>query len=322
MRNFAVLWLALLPASVLLAQPVREETMLDVGGTEVYLEISGQRADAPVLLYLHGGPGNVVAGVLLFREHVGRQLEEDFLVVYLHQRGAGKSPPVQASEQTIAAHIGDVEQVVSFLKAKYRTDRLSLLGHSWGAILAALYADVHREDVDKLVLMSATVNVRSQFRDSRLVTLEWARENDMTEAVSELSVVDTSFETARDAEIVGRWASQARGGFARNLDMGLTESLWIDLEYPHWRERTAEIGEAMIDETLEIDLDEAITSFDIPALFIAGALDTIVAERSMRRDFARYGGKKSLVVLDESHHLPFIDQPDELALAVRTFLLD
>jgi proline iminopeptidase len=320
MKNFGLL--LMLPSSLLLAQPVSEKVMLDVGENELYLEIAGQSMDAPLLLYLHGGPGNVVAGVLPFQANVGQQLEQDFLVAYLHQRGAGKSSPVPASEQTVSAHIRDLEKVVDLLTEQYDQDRVYLLGHSWGAILAAVYADGHREDVEKLVLMSATVNVRSQFRDSREATLEWARGEEIAEAIEQLSGVDVSFETTTDTGVVGRWASQARGGIGRRFDMGLIERFTVNIDYPNWQERTAEIGRAMIEETLEIDLHGAIASFDIPALFVSGALDTVVPETSMRRDYARYGGKKEFALLEDSHHLPFIDEPDKLVQAVREFLLE
>lgn len=322
MKNWELLCLVLLAACDRPASSVNERMTLDVGGNELFLEIAGPSADAPLLLFLHGGPGNVVAGVLQFRATVGRQLEQDFLIAYLHQRGAGKSSPVPASEQTVSAHIGDLEQVVDALTERYDQNRVHLLGHSWGAILAALYADGHGEDVEKLVLVSATVNVRSQFRDSREATLEWAKEEGVAEAVEQLAGVDTAFETPKDVGVVGRWASQARGGIARRLDTNVIERLALRLEYPNWQERTAEIGGAMIEETLDIDLHDAIASFETPALFVSGALDTVVAEASMRRDYARYGGPKEFILLEDSHHLPFIDEPDALARAVREFLLE
>ena len=69
-----------------------------------------------------------------------------------------------------------------------------------------------------------------------------------------------------------------------------------------------------------MDLTPAISSFDFPALFISGSLDTIVPEITMRRDYDLYSGQKTFVLLEESHHLPFIDQPDELVEAIQSFL--
>jgi pimeloyl-ACP methyl ester carboxylesterase len=52
-----------------------------------------------------------------------------------------------------------------------------------------------------------------------------------------------------------------------------------------------------------------------------GADDTIVTSRTVQRDYDNHGGPKTLVVLDGSHHLPFMDQPKALAREMRGFLI-
>jgi proline iminopeptidase len=117
--------------SVLTAAAVSDRVMLDVGGTSVYLEVLGPSKEAPVVLFLHGGPGSV-AHLIMFQSTVGKRLERDFLVAYLHQRGVGKSPPVPVFEQTIAYHVKDVDLVIDYLKRTYNQKQVSLVGHSWG----------------------------------------------------------------------------------------------------------------------------------------------------------------------------------------------
>ena len=71
--NYGLFWLVLLAACGRPTSPVSEEMMLDVGDNELFLEISGPSTDAPLLLFLHGGPGNVVAGVRQFQPMSGPQ---------------------------------------------------------------------------------------------------------------------------------------------------------------------------------------------------------------------------------------------------------
>jgi proline-specific peptidase len=300
-------------------EPVSERVMLDVGDHEVYLEISGQSRDAPLVLFLHGGPGSV-AHLAMFQVTVGRQLEQDFLVAYLHQRGTGKSSPVPDSEQTISAHIDDLVKVVDYLTERYGQDKVHLVGHSWGGMLAGHFAVSHAENIEKLILISTAVNVKSLLRDSHEAALKWAQEKDIPQAVTELTALDQSYDTVQHFGTVLGWANQA-GGTAGDFDMeSFLESHNINTDYPNWREQQGSINSAMMQQVLEIDLSGSFSSLDIPALFVSGALDTIVTETTMRRDHDNYRGKKSFVLLEESHHLPFIDQPDELAQAVRTFL--
>ena len=78
MKKFNLLWLMVLTACGPRDRPVSEEFMLDVGGADVYLEVWGRAPKRRYCSDLHGGPGNVVAGVLTFEANVGRQLEEAF----------------------------------------------------------------------------------------------------------------------------------------------------------------------------------------------------------------------------------------------------
>ena len=318
MRKLALFSLVLLQTNSLIAQPLDEQIQLDVGGNDIYLEIAGPHREAPLLVFLHGGPGNAAISFLPFRAETGRQLEQEFLIAYMHQRGDGKSSSVPASELTVSAHIDDVAKVVDFLMERYDQEKVHLLGHSWGGQLAVLYADAHREAVDSLILVSSPMS--STYRDSLEFTLEWAQEVGNSEAVAQLIEMDPDVRTLEGIFTLNRWTAEARGGmvdFAK-----LFETYDINGEYPNWQERRNTILEAMGQEVSNLDLSPVISSLEIPALFVSSARDAVVPEKTMRRDYENYAGPKQFVVLEDSHHIPFIDQPDDLAEAIRSFLLE
>lgn len=317
--NAGIFLLLLLASGCALGAPVDDRLMLDVGETQIFVEVSGQKKDAPLLVFLHGGPGSV-AHLLMFQETVGRELERDFLVAYVHQRGTGKSPPVPDAALTVSAHVDDLAKIVDDLTVRYGRDRVDVVGHSWGGMLAALYAVSHEEKIDKLVLISTAVNVKALLRDSYEGALKWAREENVPQAIAELTALEPSFDTVQHFGTVLGWANQA-GGTAKSFDMdAYLHKLGVDTEYPHWKQQQGAINHAMMQQVLDIDLSALFPSLDIPVLFVSGALDTIVTEKTMRREYDDYGGPKSFVLLRESHHLPFIDQPEELAKAMRAFL--
>ena len=294
--------------------------MLDVVGTSVYLEVVGPRKQAPIVLFLHGGPGSV-AHLVMFRSTVGQRLESDFLVAYLHQRGVGKSPPVQEAEQTIANNVKDVDQVIDYLKRTYNQKQVSLIGHSWGGMLAGEYVVAHSEKIEKLVLMSTAMNFRSLLEDDYEGDLKWARSGRNAKSIADLTRLHRPFDTEQSFEVILGWADKA-GGIAKGFDMEtFLNSHHINQDFPNWQAQQGDVIGALIPEMLQIDLTNSMTRLQIPTLFVSGALDTIVSKATMRRDYDNYLGPKAFALLKHSHHLPFIDEPDELTRALRTFLL-
>jgi proline iminopeptidase len=134
----------------------REETYLEhfsgeYGSVELYFEDVGPE-DAPVLVYLHGGPGY---NSYSFRDLAGDGLEH-YRVIYLDQRGCGRSSelPDDPGLHTIDAFVDDIEQVRDFLGI----DEWTLVGHGFGVVLALEYARNYREHSLRVVAINPWVH--------------------------------------------------------------------------------------------------------------------------------------------------------------------
>lgn len=139
------------------AREVAQSVRVPVEGGRLYLELRGADRSAPVLLWLHGGPGG--AERPLFR-YFNADLERHFRVAYLDQRGAGRSfhPKAPASDLTIRRHLDDLDEVVQHLLVTQSVDRVILLGHSWGTLLGMLYAYEHPKKVSAMVSVAPVVS--------------------------------------------------------------------------------------------------------------------------------------------------------------------
>jgi pimeloyl-ACP methyl ester carboxylesterase len=291
---------------------------IDVGGPKVFVEVSGPRKAAPLVLFLHGGPGSV-AHLSMFKATVGRRLEQDFLVAYLHQRGTGWSTPIAEAEQSIQNNVQDVDRVVDSLTRKCGQRQVRLVGHSWGGMLAGSYAVAHPEKIKQLVLMSTAMNFKLLLEDSYQGDLDWARRTGNDQAIAELTALDRSLDTPRHFGVVLSWADKA-GGTAKDFNMdALLSTLQVDKDFPNWKSQQQQANGALIPDMLKLNLSEPMKALRIPVLFVSGSLDGLTREVTMRRDHDNYRGPKSFVLLQRSHHLPFIDEPDALAEALRTF---
>ncbi len=113
---------------------MREEiAVVPTPEAEIYVEDTGP-ADAPTLVVLHGGPGG---SSYPYRAAWEEDLE-GYRVVYLDQRGGGRSPelPPEPRYFTVDALVDDLEAVRSWLGI----ERWVPVGHGFGALAALEYA--------------------------------------------------------------------------------------------------------------------------------------------------------------------------------------
>ncbi len=326
-RCAGVVLTVLMVAAGLLASPdlavgqsVDERLYIESDGAQLFLEVRGADREAPVLLYLHGGPGNPL-GILGFQAYVGSALEQRYVVAYLHQRGVLQSPAVPDSTQSVAQHVRDVGRAVDHLQGEFEGRRVVLLGHSWGGILATLYALEHEPKVEALILVAAPFNVEANFLASYERTLEWARQAGNDEAVEALLEIGRPpYETTGEHLVRSTWASWAYGGVSRNLAMTkVLAGTGLSEDDRGWRAGQLLIGELMYPEVRRINLEAEVRDLRTPLLLIAGRRDAEVPWEDLVFGFENYGGPKKFVLIDNSHHIVFVDEPDRFVAAVAAF---
>ena len=129
------------PSSTRTATPfpgsIAELTTVRIGGHDQSIMLRGNDVDAPVLLFLEGGPGGTALGSM---RYAGQQLEEHFMVATWDQRGTGKSASAlePLDTLTVAQAVADTIEVTEYLRDRFDEKRIYLLGSSWGTTLGTL----------------------------------------------------------------------------------------------------------------------------------------------------------------------------------------
>lgn len=116
-----------------------------IGGVQLHLRQVDGPAGAPTIIVLHGGPGGDFRSLLALSA-----LSETYNVVFYDQRGAGRSERVSAEQLTLNDYISELYGVKRLVSPDAP---VTLIGHSWGAMLATAYLGQHPEDVTAAVLI-------------------------------------------------------------------------------------------------------------------------------------------------------------------------
>jgi pimeloyl-ACP methyl ester carboxylesterase len=114
---------------------ISEKTWADINGIKQGMVIRGRSQHNPVLLWVHGGPG---MPDYLLTEQYPTSLEDLFTVVWWDQRGAALSydPSIPPETMTIEQFVSDTLAVTDYLRQRFHQEKIYLLGHSWGSLIA------------------------------------------------------------------------------------------------------------------------------------------------------------------------------------------
>ena len=113
---------------------INESYYIEIGGMEQWISLQGYSNEKPVLLFLHGGPGS--PEMPLIKKYYPH-LETKFIVCYWHQRGAGLSfsRKIKPETMNMDQFVNDAYELTLHLINKFNTEKIYIMGHSWGALL-------------------------------------------------------------------------------------------------------------------------------------------------------------------------------------------
>jgi proline iminopeptidase len=278
------------------------EAYLHVPDGRIWYTVSGTGSGTPVIL-LHGGPG-----LSSFHMKPFAELGNDRKVVRYDQLGGGKSDRITDTTLFTIPHF--VRELDS-LRAHLGYDKVHLLSHSWGTILAVEYYRAHPEHVASLVLGSAALDVPAWERNARrlIATLPDSMQRAIRVAEAEGKFDAPDYQKALE-EFYGRYVW--RHPVAADVDSTMqtaNESIYNYMQGP---------SEFTITGTLKhYDATPFLRNIKVPTLYTVGEFDE--ADPEITRRFARLTPGARVAVLPGAGHLTPWDARDENVRVVREF---
>jgi pimeloyl-ACP methyl ester carboxylesterase len=291
---------------------IAELTTLDVNGDEQYLLVRGLDSNLPVLLFLHGGPG---MPAMYLAHDFQRELEAQFIVVHWDQRSSGKSFKADASADQLSTSqlLQDLDVVVEFLRDKFGTDRIWMIGHSHGSYLGVLYARRHENKVCAFVGIGQVTN------DSSAGPVFSLQKRFLEDRRGQLGLEPgTVIDASNLEDLLFRSGSELYGetSFAPLLLSGLMAP-----EYNLLDSLNVAKGSSFSSRRMRYDMPRDLLTnewqFSIPVALIMGRHDMVTPTQLANEYFDKIEAPlKAWYVVDEAAHFPHFEQPEHFTTAL------
>ncbi|MBV7380235.1 alpha/beta fold hydrolase [Maritimibacter dapengensis] len=280
----------------------------EILGHALHMRETGE-PDAPTIIVLHGGPGGDFRSLLPLAD-----LGDQYRVVFYDQRGAGLSERVEAEALTLDGYLDELDAVIDHASPGRA---VTLIGHSWGAMLASAYLGEHPDKVHRAVLIEPGFLNADEAND-------WMEESrtfmsgpgflwDAVVTGFEAMHVDGDEDASNDY-LMGEMVH----GFANHPDNPY-HCPGQAFDAPAWRFGALASRTAQNTPEAEFARLAKGAGFDGPVLFMAGSCDTWIGPELQAQHAESFANARLDVIKDAGHDV-IHDQPDAAVAAIRAFL--
>lgn len=277
------------------------------GDSQYHVAADGARlfvremGEGPPVVVLHGGPGAHHDYLLPYFA----RLADEFHLYFYDQRGGGRSRVRRPTTIGWRDHVADLET----LRREWRLEQPALLGYSWGGLLALLYAADHPGQVSALALVAPAAAWGDY---QRRFKREFERRSQSREVERMRRELEDSDLAARDPRAYRqrRFDLSVAGYFKHPREARDLTPFKVQAQAQHhtWASLGGQGPE----------LRRKLISLRVPTLILHGRHDPIPLEWA--EELVTVLPAARLHVLEDSGHVPYVEQPEETFAAIREFL--
>ncbi len=177
---------------------LREHAYVPIGGIEQWITIDGEDCANPVILFVHGGPGNPLSP---FVDQLYGEWKDSYTIATWDQRLSGRTyrrnePVTEVTEERLAATslsigqlVADGIEVAEYLRHRLGKRKIILTGSSWGSVLGVHMAHERPDLFYAYVGVAQLINARENLAASYTATLEEAQGRQDNAAIETLEEI-------------------------------------------------------------------------------------------------------------------------------------
>ncbi len=297
----------------LFALPVQaqndSDTYATVNGGKIWYQVKGE--GEPIVL-IPGGPGN---SHLYFTPWFD-ELSKNYKVIYFDAFGRGKSSRAKNMEEySFQRDVDDLEG----LRKALSIDKWSVLGHSYGGMVAQAYAIQYPNSVDRLILLDTFYSGEMWQENDNNSNYEFR--NQYPEKWEELMKIREAGYLSSSPEHIKAYTIPSGILYYYNPENALkmrTDSLsW---NYDVYYQIVGVDGDFIIGgDIARLDFRRDLKNLEMPILIAAGRYDRISDPRFAVK-YKMYAPQAKFVMFEKSGHNPYLEENDKFFEVLTDFL--
>jgi proline iminopeptidase len=292
-----------------------QDGFVDANGVMIYYVAVGR---GEPLMIVHGGPG---ASHDYFFPYL-LPLARHNRLIFIDERGSGRSEKLEdPAGYTVENMVGDVEAVRQALNL----GKISLLGHSYGGVLAQAYALKYQKNLTHLILASTFSSAAAL--NQVFVHIKEKMPPELRDRINRMEAeglfghgLDYQKNRYTNEYEVAAWGEGYFPYLYQNRpDPNYDPVAGGNISWDLYREMWGSHGEYVVDGNLKsVEYTERLASIKVPTLILVGDHDECDPSLSEAMRAKIVGSK--MVVLPKAGHMTFVDQPKMFVEAVHDFV--
>jgi len=274
---------------------------LPINGTLLHVTSHGDPTD-PLLIIIHGGPGADHRSMLATHAFA----QDGFHVICYDQRGSGLSKRENKSQYegtyAIQLFIDDLDDLITHFRIN-GAQKVFLLGHSWGAMLATAYINQHPENISGAVLAEPG-------------GFTWTQTNQYLSGSNKIKFFSEALNDAVFPEqiLAGKSTHELldyKASFFSNFENAPGNTIGNAGPYPFWRNGAVSF-QALIEnaEKHGFDFTTNLDAFETKVLFAYSELNKAYGLSWAETVSAPYPNVELIMIANSGHEIPYFGWDD------------
>lgn len=291
-----------------------QENLLSVDGASIWYKISGN-PNGPMTVYLHGGPGYNSHN---FEKFVGQGLEKSLQMIYMDQRSCGRSGEflIDKTKLGIDFLVEDIET----LRRHVGSEKINLIGHSFGGALAIEYLQKYPMRASRLILVDITTDWPIAFENQVSFAASVAKKY-FPEHESRLAELASSKKSASEKivlayEAVGRLRFQRAVLYATDIGQEINEEADAK-SYLSEKSSGRLVNYLVANGYFDSHHSELMKPLSAPAQLFSGKHSQVIGKANI--ESAAKAWNIPVVWFNNSGHFPYVEEPERFVEEVIAF---